>query len=141
MDSCPVHIGLMFNEHFYELKIKGAQRYNAQKLFNWIKVKKIKACLISFNETDLKEEFILETFNSFSLEDKNTTCLDPVKKILTEGFGINFNNAETIFDVISLIKDNRIKSDYFYLGIEDFRSFKLNEYTRNQVFNYINVLR
>ena len=52
-----------------------------------------------------------------------------------------FAACKTIFDVLKKIKEFNANQNFYYLGNELLVSFQLKEYTREEVYYYINEIK
>jgi hypothetical protein len=142
LDLCPIHLGFFIENNFIELTTKGFQVYSKEKFLNWIRIKKKKACYLPLqNSSSINRESIEEIFKGFNLNLNGITCLDPLKKILALSINESLENCDTIFDVLKKIKEINTTQDFYYLGNEFLINFQLKEYTREQVYQYINELK
>jgi hypothetical protein len=142
LDLCPIHLGFFYENELFELTTKGLQIYPKEKFLNWIRIKKKKACYLPFDNLNvLNRETIENIFNSFNLNLTGITCLDPLKKILSVCIDNSIDDCKTIFDVLKKIKEFNANQNFYYLGNELLVSFQLKEYTREEVYYYINEIK
>ncbi|MCB9222827.1 MAG: hypothetical protein R2780_10850 [Crocinitomicaceae bacterium] len=85
-----------------------------------------------------------EPFNVFSQFEEagyeSTTCLDPIKSIL-----LPESKARMVFEFIPELYENGMIKSAFHIGLDDLvdadNDFELNEYSREEVINYIDLLK
>ncbi len=109
----PPHIGLMIDNEFHSLTIKGQElNISGNVLLKSIGVRKIQTIFIKikkhpvFSNQHLNESFIeqVKLFDKVNMD--GNTCLSPVKLFFEEYYAIRRENIHLVFDLLDALKEN-----------------------------------
>ncbi len=135
----PVHIAIISKGECFELTVKGVKQSSALALVK----SKSPLLLLNIIATEIKIS-PKEIFNTFSEVDKNTSCIQPIVRFLSENINQEFSNCKIIFDVLEKLIHNKVSFKTYQLHLDKEiknNSFALSYYTAQDVDNYIQKLK
>jgi len=112
-DRIPPHIGMMIDNEYHSLNIKGQElNISGNVLLKNIGLRKIPTLFIKikkhpvFSNQHLNESFIeqVKTFDKVKVD--GNTCLSPIRLFFDEFYAINKTNIHLIFDLLDELKKN-----------------------------------
>jgi hypothetical protein len=112
-DKVPPHIGLLIDNIYHSLTIKGQElNINGNVLLKNISLRKIATVFIKLKKhpvfsTNFMNETFIEQVKLFDKVNDNTnTCMSPVRLFFEEFYAIPKENVKLIFDLLSDLKEN-----------------------------------
>ncbi len=143
----PPHIGLIIDNYYHSLTIKGHD-YNTpiKALIKNIQLRKIPSLFIkikshsTFSNSYLKEHFILN-IQQFPKVDKDiATCLSPIKLFFDEVYNIPMEDVRFLFDLLPSLYEAELIEPPSSLFIDE-QNYQLPVYTQEQLDNEIKNVR
>ena len=112
-NQVPPHIGLLIDNMYHSLTIKGQElNINGNVLLKNIALRKIATIFIKLKKhpvfsTNFMNETFIEQVKLFDKvnEDANT-CMSPIRLFFEEFYAIPKENVELIFDLLTALKEN-----------------------------------
>ncbi|MEO8761878.1 MAG: hypothetical protein ABI388_10450 [Bacteroidia bacterium] len=133
-NQIPPHIGLLIDNTYHSLTIKGQElNINGNVLLKNISLRKICTVFINlkkhpvFSNNFLNETFIEQVKLFDKVNDSTNTCMSPIRLFMEEFYAIPKENINLIFDLLSALNENdfidsasatntsELKENIFYL--------------------------
>ena len=108
----PPHIGLLIDNTYHSLTIKGQElNINGNVLLKNISLRKICAVFIKLKKhpvfsTNFMNETFIEQIKLFDKVSGGNTCMSPVRLFFEEFYAIPKENVKLIFDLLTALKEN-----------------------------------
>lgn len=109
----PPHIGMMIDNEYHSLTIKGQElNISGNVLLKSIAVRKIPTIFIKikkhpvFSNQHLNESFVEQVKMFDQVNAEGNTCLSPIKIFFEEFYAIKKENIRLVFDLLDALKDN-----------------------------------
>jgi len=138
-DRIPPHIGMIFNQKYHSLSIKGNEiDLSAAVLLKNSKIRKIPSLFVklnphpTFSNDYLNEHFTSDVQQFQKVQAGKTTCLSPVKLFFEEAFGLSMQEINYIFDLLPLLEEMGLIESVSSICIEQ-NEFQLPFYSYNEI--------
>ena len=112
-DKIPPHIGLLIDNTFHSLTVKGQElNIKGNVLLKNISLRKICTVFIKikkhpvFSNNHLNEAFIEQVKQFDKVNDDNNTCLSPIRLFFDEFYAIPQEQVKLVFDLLDALKKN-----------------------------------
>lgn len=112
-DKVPPHIGLLIDNTYHSLTIKGQElNINGNVLFKNISLRKICTVFIKikkhpvFSNNHLNEAFIEQVKQFDKVNDDTNTCLSPIRLFFDEFYAIPKGDIKLVFDLLDALQTN-----------------------------------
>jgi len=147
-DKIPPHLGLINNQRYYSLATSGVNIGDSvESLYRLVTNKSIATVFIKIDESS--SDFNLEQklkgyFGQYESATENVTCLEPIKAFFEECFSLPVGNVKYVFNLIPLLKNNRLVEGFFGIHVKDHLvkgKFFLNTYEMSDIIDRINALK
>ena len=109
----PPHIGMMIDNEYHSLTIKGQElSISGNALLKNIGLRKIPTVFIKikkhpvFSNQHLNESFIEQVKLFDKVNPEGNTCLSPIKLFFEEYFAIKKDKIHLVFDLLNALKEN-----------------------------------
>jgi hypothetical protein len=135
----PPHIGLIINNKYFSLTIKGREVSDSIALTKMCKQKSITTLFIKIKEHPVFSfNYLSEVFASIlqsysQVKQFESTCLSPVKKFFNEFYACNSNEDELFFEFIQKLNNNDFLLDYCSLNYKSVNQIELPVYTLQEL--------
>jgi hypothetical protein len=137
----PPHIGIMIDDQYHSLAIKGRElNVRGEVLLKNISVRKIPSIFIEIEKhpvfsNDHLGECFAEEVKQFDRVAGDVTCLSPVKLFFSEFYAIQKDTIELVFDLLEELEKNHFIKQSFgvNLGTLKENNFYLQQYNRQDL--------
>ncbi len=114
----PPHIGIMIDNEYHSLTIKGQElNISGNVVLKNIGLRKIPALFIKikkhpvFSNQHLNESFIEQVKMFERVNSEGNTCLSPIRLFFEEFYAINKVKVSLVFDLLDALKENEFISE------------------------------
>jgi hypothetical protein len=143
----PPHIGLIIDNHYHSLTIKGQDMNTPiRALIKNIEQRKIPSLFIkikphlTFSNAYLKDHFLLNIQQFPKVDKRIATCLSPIKLFFEEVYDIPMKEINFLFDLLPALNNEELIEHCSTLFI-DTNTYQLPVYTQQQLDDEIENAR
>lgn len=144
----PPHIGLLIDNTYHSLTIKGQElNINGNVLLKNISLRKICAIFIKlkkhpvFSTNFMNENFIEQVKLFDKVNDDTNTCMSPIRLFFEEFYAIPKENIKLIFDLLTSLKENDFIDSTYGTNTGDLKEniFYLQTYNEAELKTQIKI--
>ena len=140
-NDTPPHIGVIYNEKYFSLTVKGQTLGdNVQLLKKLVHKKQIKTLFVRLADVVNPMDNIRTSFMENKRVQGNITCLFPIKKVLAELYDKSIVRAKFIYEVLPVLYKTKSVEDVYHLNMNDEIDngiFPFRRYTMEDIMNRI----
>ncbi len=145
--TIPPHLILIHNNLYYDLRLQKTRiAENFTKFKSKIFSGKIPVLFfeIDIHQKSISENTIIKTFENLTFDtDKKTTCLSPIKIIISDILNIDLMDNSNIFELLEELKSNNAIKNIYQFSCDELISggnLKWKKYSTKQLFEGFNDL-
>lgn len=134
----PPHIGLIIDQHYHSLNIKGQDNAGLEALIRNIKQREIPSLFIKikshpiFSQTYLREHFLTDLSQYSKVDIGIATCLSPVKAFFEEVFTVDTKEINYLYQLLPKLEQEGMIEQIRSLFI-DKETYQLPLYTGKEI--------
>ncbi|PKP44346.1 MAG: hypothetical protein CVT95_11135, partial [Bacteroidetes bacterium HGW-Bacteroidetes-12] len=120
----PPHLGIIFNGKLYDITLQEPNLGVDASEFLTSVIKKFTKTIFfeiqgspNLNTQEI-ESILLKNITRFRQVSENISCIAPIKEIFREIYSINIQNVEFIFELLPLLKKNKLIKNTYHLNLE-----------------------
>ena len=136
-NSVPPHLGLINEQRYYSLSVKGQTiGEDVRALIKLVNQKSIKTLFIRLQDKRVSPEILDEIFSKKEKVTKNVTCLYPLRVLLSDLYDEKINEARYVYEVLPVLYKNDQIIEVVHKNMDDNiceGSFHFEKYTMEAI--------